>query len=79
MLARSILIYIDTPLVAAGIWKRDVIDRTEAQLYRSINNLPNLVSNKGPDERGLRLEERLGHFGAPGTQSQPAVEEADPA
>ena len=33
-------------MVAAGIWKRDDIDRTEAQLYRSINNLPNLVSNK---------------------------------
>ena len=46
VLARSILIYIGTPLVAAGIWKRDDIDRTEAQLYRSINNLPNLVSNK---------------------------------
>jgi len=46
VLARSILIYIRTPMVAAGIWKRDDIDRTEAQLYRSINNLPNLVSNK---------------------------------
>ena len=46
VLPRSILIYIRTPLVAAGIWKRDDIDRTEAQLYRSINNLPNLVSNK---------------------------------
>ena len=32
--------------MAAGIWKRDDIDRIEAQLYRSINNLPNLVSNK---------------------------------
>ena len=46
VLARSILIYIGTPMVAAGIWKRDDIDRTEAQLYRSINNLPNLVSNR---------------------------------
>ena len=46
VLARSILIYIGTPLVAAGICKRDDIDRTEAQLYRSINNVPNLVSNK---------------------------------
>ena len=32
--------------MAAGIWKRDDIDRTEEQLYRSINNLPNLVRNK---------------------------------
>ena len=46
VLARSILIYIGTPMVAAGIWKRDDIDRTEAQLYRSVNNMPNLVSNK---------------------------------
>ena len=46
VLARSILIYIGTPMVAAGIWKRDDIDCTEAQLYRSINNLPNLVGNK---------------------------------
>ena len=44
--ARSILIYIGKPLVAAGIWKRDEIDRSEAQLYTSINNMPNLVSNK---------------------------------
>ena len=46
VLARSILVYIGTPMVAAGLWKREDIDRTEAQLYRSINNLPNLVSNK---------------------------------
>ena len=30
VLARSILIYIGTPLVATGLWKRDDIDRTEA-------------------------------------------------
>ena len=46
VLARSILIYLGTPLVAVGIWKRDDTDRKEAQLYRSINNLPNLVSNR---------------------------------
>jgi hypothetical protein len=46
VLARSILIYIGTPMVAAGLWKRDDIDRTEAQLYRSINNLPNVISNR---------------------------------
>ena len=45
VLARRIFIYIGTPLAAAGILKRDDIDRTEAQLIRSINNLPNLVSN----------------------------------
>ena len=46
MLARSILIYIGTPIVAAGLWKREDIYRTEAQLYRVINNLPNVISNK---------------------------------
>ena len=46
VLARSILIYIGTPMVAAGLWKREDIDRTEAQLYRAINNLPNVISNK---------------------------------
>ena len=30
VLARSILIYIGTPMVAAGLWKREDIDRTEA-------------------------------------------------
>ena len=70
VLARSILIYIGTPLVAAGIWKRDDIDRTEAQLYRSINNLPNLVSNKALMNVVCGLKVRLGHCGAPGTQIQ---------
>ena len=44
-LARSMLIYIGTPMVAAGVWKRSDIDRIEASLYRkdmSIgNNIPN--------------------------------------
>ena len=46
VLARSILIYIGTPMVAAALWKREDIDRTEAQLYRAINNLPNVISNR---------------------------------
>ena len=46
VLARSILIYIGTPMVAAGLWKREDIDRTEAQLFRQINGLPNIISNK---------------------------------
>ena len=32
-LARSMLIYIGTPMVAAGIWKRKDIDRLEAEYY----------------------------------------------
>ena len=46
VLARSILIYIGTPMVAAGLWKREDIDRTEAQLFRQINGLPNIIANK---------------------------------
>ena len=30
VLARSILVYIATPMVAAGLWKREDIDRLEA-------------------------------------------------
>ena len=30
VLARSILVYTGTPMVAAGLWKRDDIDRMEA-------------------------------------------------
>ena len=46
VLARSILIYIGTPMVAAGLWKREDVDRMEAQLYRALNNLPNVISNQ---------------------------------
>ena len=45
MLARSLLIYIGTPMAAAGLWKRQEIDRFEAGIYRKIlgaaNNIPN--------------------------------------
>jgi hypothetical protein len=46
VLARSILVYIGTPMVAAGLWKREDIDRMEAQLFREVNGLPNVISNK---------------------------------
>ena len=46
VLARSILVYTGTPLVAAGLWKREDIDRIEAQLFREVNSLPNVISNK---------------------------------
>ena len=41
---------IGTPMVAAGLWKREDIDRTEAQLFRSVNGLPNIISNKAIHE-----------------------------
>ena len=46
VLARSILVYIGTPMVAAGLCKREDIDRTDAQLLKQINGLPNIISNK---------------------------------
>ena len=46
-LARSMLIYIGTPLMALGLWKREDVDRVEASLYRKImrigNDIPNTV------------------------------------
>jgi hypothetical protein len=45
-LARSMLIYIGTPMAAAGLWKRQDIDRIEAGIYRKILNEPNTISNK---------------------------------
>ena len=44
--ARRILVYIGTPMVVAGLWKREDIDRREAQLFGQINGLPNIISNK---------------------------------
>ena len=41
------LIYIGTPVMAVGLWKREDIDRVEASLYRKImrigNDIPNVV------------------------------------
>ena len=45
-LARSMLIYIGTPLAAAGLWKRQDIDRFEAGIYRRILGAPNNIPNK---------------------------------
>ena len=45
-LARSILIYIGTPMAAAGLWKRKDIDRFEVGIYRKILGAPNTISNK---------------------------------
>ena len=35
-----------TPMVAAGLWKREDVDHLEAQLFREVNSLPNVISNK---------------------------------
>lgn len=45
-LARSLLIYIGTPMVTAGLWKRKDIDSLEAGLYRKILFLGNTIPNK---------------------------------
>jgi hypothetical protein len=45
-LARSMLIYIGTPMAAAGLWRRQDIDRIEAGIYRKILGEPNTISNK---------------------------------
>jgi endo-1,4-beta-D-glucanase Y len=40
------LIYLGTPMVAAGLWKRQDVDRIEASLYRKILGVSNMISNK---------------------------------
>ena len=40
------LIYIGTPMVAVGIWKRPDLDRIEASLYRKVLRVGNMISNK---------------------------------
>ena len=40
------LIYLGTPMVAAGIWKRQDIDRIEASLFRKVLGIGNMISNK---------------------------------
>ncbi len=40
-LARSLLIYHGTPMVAAGLWKRKEIDKTEIFIYRESAKLTN--------------------------------------
>jgi hypothetical protein len=45
-LARSMLIYIGTPMAAVGLWKRKEIDQCEASIYRKILGLPNNITNR---------------------------------
>ena len=40
------LIYIGTPMAAAGLWKRQDIDRFEAAIYRKILGVANNIPNK---------------------------------
>ena len=40
------LIYLGTPMVAAGLWKRKDIGRIEASQYRKVLRRGNMVSNK---------------------------------
>ena len=45
-LSRSMLIFIGTPILATGIWRRSDIDRIEASLYRKVLRVWNMISNK---------------------------------
>ena len=45
-MARSLLIYIGTPMYVAGLWKRKDIDAIEASLYRKILFLNRSIYNK---------------------------------
>ena len=45
-MARSLLIYMGTPIVAAKIWTGNDIANEEIRLYRKIYRLPNTISNR---------------------------------
>ena len=45
-LARSLLIYMGTPMVAAKVWNGGDIDSEEIRLYRRIYHVPNTISNR---------------------------------
>ena len=40
------LVYIGTPMVAAGLWVRQDIDRIEASLYRKVMRIVTYVPNR---------------------------------
>ena len=45
-MARSLLIYMGTTMVAAKIWTGNDIANEEIRLYRKIYRLPNTISNR---------------------------------
>ncbi len=45
-LAKSLLIYIGTPMVVAGLWRRQGIDSLEAGPYRKILFVGSGIANK---------------------------------
>ena len=45
-LSRLMIIYIGTPILASGIWRRYDIDRIEASFYRKVLIIWNMISNK---------------------------------
>lgn len=45
-LARSLLIYIGTPMVTIGLWRKRDIDQLEAAQYRKILGCNNTITNK---------------------------------
>ena len=58
--ARSLLIYIGTPMVAAGIWKRGEIESIEKAIYKKAAMVPNnidpgLVTNLMRQKQGTWL------------------------
>ena len=79
VLARSILVYIGTPMVAASLWKREDIDRMEAQLFRQINGLPNIISNKAIMNVACSMRNAWEIVDPPRSKSVPVSEEVKTA
>ena len=45
-LARSLLIYLGTPMVVAKLWKKEDIDAIKASIYRKTLKYGNNIANK---------------------------------
>ena len=61
-LSRSIHVYIGTPKVAAGLWKRDYVNSIEARVYREVKRLPNVISRKVIKKWTVTLEKHRSSF-----------------
>ena len=44
--ARSLIIYVGTPMVAAGLWKRKNIEEIERQTFKKMAMVPNNINAK---------------------------------
>jgi hypothetical protein len=66
------LIYIGTPLMAVGLWKRDDVDRLEASFYRKIMRIGKDIPNSAILNKmtKIRLAGEVIYFLSRGAQNE---------